>query len=300
MSQLQKIVVGHDLRAGGEIALRSAAELAKRCAARLRLVHIVEPQHSYQRISHPFTSPYTMEEIVRKTGARLQALTAGPEVAGLQVEYEVRGGKPFVELIIARRAWHADLIVVGGAGAHTTDFVGSTCERVVRKATVPVMVAKNALSAGAKTILVPIDFSDCAKIAAREALALAERFSARVVFFHAVDLYPAYTIAYTDDLGVSVPMPPPPPEAIENEWEAFLTGLPLEKIEWETRAEEDQAASAIVHQAKKVQADLIVMGTHGRSRLAHMLMGSVTEKVLHEAPCSVLTIRPEAFQFEMP
>ena len=55
MSQLKRIVVGHDFREGGEIALESAALLAKRCGAALRLVHVVEPHHLYQRISHPLT-----------------------------------------------------------------------------------------------------------------------------------------------------------------------------------------------------------------------------------------------------
>jgi len=120
----------HDLRAGGETALRSAAALARRCSADLRLVYVIEPQHTYQRISHPLASSYTLEEIAQKSGAKLEALAASPELAHLQVEYEVRTGKTFVELIIARRAWQADLIVVGPAsqGAH---FLGSTSERVV-------------------------------------------------------------------------------------------------------------------------------------------------------------------------
>ena len=115
MRQLKRIIVGHDLAAGGETALKSAVVLADRCGAALRLVHVVEPLDAYQRISHPLTSPYTLEEIAQKTGAKLQALAASPELARLQVEYEVRRGKPFVELIIAGRAWLADLIVVGGA-----------------------------------------------------------------------------------------------------------------------------------------------------------------------------------------
>jgi len=49
-----------------------------------------------------------------------------------------------------------------------------------------------------------------------------------------------------------------------------------------------------------VQADIIVIGTHGRSGLPHVLLGSVAEKVVRTASCPVLTIRPEAFQFEMP
>jgi nucleotide-binding universal stress UspA family protein len=216
------------------------------------------------------------------------------------VEYEVRRGKPFVELIIASRAWLADLIVVGGASRTEEPFLGSTSERILRKALVPVMVAKRLLSSEAKTFLVPTDFSSCARKAAEEALMLAKSFSGRVVFFHVLDLCPSYTIAYAHELGVSVPIPPPSPEEIEPEWEAFLSDLPLEKVDWEKCTEEGQAATAIVRQAEQGQADVIVIGTHGRSGLPHMLLGSVAEKVVRTAYCPVLTIRPDAFQFEMP
>ena len=97
-----------------------------------------------------------------------------------------------------------------------------------------------------------------------------------------------------------MPILPPSPEEIEPEWEAFLSDLPLEKIDWEKCTDEGQAATAIVHQAEQMQADVIVIGTHGRSGLPHMLLGSVAEKVSRMASCPVLTIRPEAFQFELP
>jgi universal stress protein E len=300
MRQLKRIIVGHDLGVGGEVALGSAVALANRCGAALRLVHVVEPLDAYQRISHPLTSPFTLEQIAQKTGVRLRALAVSPELARLQVEYEVRMGKPFVELIIAGRAWLADLIVVGGASRTEEPFLGSTSERILRKAMIPVMVTKKPLSSEAKTFLVPTDFSSCARKAAEEALMLAKNFSARIVFFHVLDSYHSYTIAYAHDLGVSVPISPPSPEEIEPEWEAFLSGLPLEKVAWEKCTEEGQTATAIVHQAKHVQADIIVIGTHGRSGLPHVLLGSVAEKVVRTASCPVLTIRPEAFQFEMP
>jgi nucleotide-binding universal stress UspA family protein len=300
MKNLKRIMVGHDLSAGGDVALRSAAVLAQRCAAALRLVHVVEPLHSYQRISHPLTSPYTLGEIVEKTGTRLQALAASPEFAGLPIEYEVRKGKPFVELIIAARAWLTDLLVVGGASQTEEPFFGGTTDRVVRKSPVPVMVAKKSLSAGAKTFLVATDFSACAREAAEEALMLAERFRGRVVFYHVLDLHPSYTTVYAHELGVSLPIPPPSPDEIEPEWEAFLAGLPLDKVDWKMSTEEGQAATAIVKQAQQVKADLIVMGTHGRSGLPYVLLGSVAEKVVRTASCPVIAIRPEAFQFEMP
>ena len=300
MSPLKRIIVGHDLREGGETALRSAALIAQRCGAALRLVHVIEPLHSYQRISHPLTAPYTIEEIAQRIGARLKTLAASQDLAQLQAEYEVRQGKPFVELIIARRAWQADLIVVGGAHEQEVHFLGSTSERVVRKAMVPVMVAKKILSARAKTFLVPTDFSDCAKKAAREAIMLAESFSGRVIFLHVVDLYPLYANSLGDDMEVLAPLPPPSPEELESEWQAFLSGLHLGKLDSEKFNEEGQAALAIVRQADQRQVDMIVMGTHGRTGLEYMLMGSVAEKVVRAASCPVMTIKPDAFQFEMP
>lgn len=300
MSQLKKIIVGDDLRAGGELARRAAAALATRCGATLRLVHVVEPPHYYQRVTHPLTSPYTIEEISQRVGEKLQAITAGPDFARLQAEYEVRRGKPFVELIIARRAWQADLIVVGSAHEDEAHFLGSTSERVVRKAMVPVLVAKKLLSGGGKTILVPTDFSDCARKAAEEAISLAESFSCPILFLHVVDLYPLYANAYADDMELLTPLPAPSSQELESEWQAFLSRLPLEKIDWKTQTEEGQAAMAIIRRAEQAQADMIVMGTHGRTGLEYMLMGSVAEKVVRTAKCSILTIRPEAFRFEIP
>lgn len=56
----------------------------------------------------------------------------------------------------------------------------------------------------------------------------------------------------------------------------------------------------IIKYAKELDVDLIVMGTHGRSGLAHVLLGSTAEKIVRKAPCPVLTVRPEGHQFVMP
>ncbi|HET9298151.1 MAG TPA: universal stress protein [Candidatus Binatia bacterium] len=298
MKTLKRIIVGHDFRAGGEVAVQSAAALAKRCGAALRLVHVIEPLDTYQRISHPLTSPYPVEEIAQKIGASLQALVAGAELAGLEAEYEVRTGSPFVELILAQRAWFADMITVGGA-SQPEEPSATTSERLMRKADVPIMVAKSRLSDEAKTFLVPTDFSTGAREAAEQALMLAENFRGRVVFLHVFD-QPSYRISYVHQLGVSLPTSPPTPEQMEPEWEDFLSGLHLEKVDWEKSSTEGKAATAIIRQAEQIKADVIVMGTHGRSGLPYILLGSVAEKVARAASCPVLTIRPEAFQFRMP
>jgi nucleotide-binding universal stress UspA family protein len=161
------------------------------------------------------------------------------------------------------------------------------------------MVVKSRLSPEAKTFLVATDFSTGAKQAAEQAIMLAENFRGRVVFLHVFN-QPSYMVSYVHELGVSLPISPPTPEQMEPEWEDFLSGLHLEKVDWEKSSTEGKAATAIIRQAEQVKADVIVMGTHGRSGLPYILLGSVAEKVARAASCPVLTIRPEAFQFRMP
>jgi nucleotide-binding universal stress UspA family protein len=299
MKQLSRILVGHDLKAGGEVALKSAAAIAQCCAAALRVVHVAEPLEPYQRLAHPLTPPYTVDEIVRRTGEQLKTLLTGGEFAGLEADYEVRLGKPFFELILAQRAWLADLIVVGGPSVPEEPFSASTSDRLVRKGDAPVLVAKIPLRADAKTLLVATDFSAPAREAAEAALRLAEKFDARIVFLHVLDR-PSYTVRYVQEWSVSVPAPPPAPEELEPEWEAFLSGLPLDRIDCEKIAVSGDAAQVIVAQANEQKADMLIMGTHGRSGLPYMLLGSVAEKVLRSARLPLLAVKSASFQFQMP
>src|SRR5688572_15618070 len=138
MGQLKRIIVGHDLRKGGEIALKSAIVLATKCDVTLRLVHVVEPYHLYRQISHPLASQYGREKIAEQAGAKLEEVAVSRQHGQLRVEYEVRTGKPFVELILAGRAWQTNLIIIGSPSRQQGHLLGSTGERVMRKAPVPV------------------------------------------------------------------------------------------------------------------------------------------------------------------
>lgn len=300
MSQVKKIIVGHDLRGGGDVAFRSAIALAGKCDAKLRLVHVMEPRHFYYQVSYPLAEHPRTEKIAERAGAKLEEMATSQAFNSQRIEYEVRTGKPFVEVILAARAWHADLIVIGGPTRQQGHLLGSTGERMMRKAPVPVLVARKPLCAPAERLLVPTDFSAAAVKAAKEALALAAMFGARVFFLHVLDPTPLYTYDYEDAIVPSLVIPPLRPEDIEGDWKAFFANFSLEKIRWENRTEEGRPAAKIIEHAAVVKADLIVMGTHGRSGLTHMFLGSVAEEVARSATCPVLTIRPEAFQFEAP
>jgi nucleotide-binding universal stress UspA family protein len=136
------------------------------------------------------------------------------------------------------------------------------------------------------TILVPTDFSKEAKTAFEVACTLASERRARLVVLH-VERPPVTA------LGGTAYVPPLPSEY---DREALLEELrklrPAEaNIAIEHRLAFGEPAPVIDEVAAEVHADLIIMGTHGRSGVRRLLMGSVAEQVVRKAPCPVLTIR---------
>ena len=94
---------------------------------------------------------------------------------------------------------------------------------------------------------------------------LGKCFDARLVFSYVLDSRRSLATRYARELRVTVQMPLPSPAEMEPKWEAFLSGLQLEIVDWEKHTGEGQAANAIVREAKHRQADIIVMSTHGRT-----------------------------------
>ena len=138
------------------------------------------------------------------------------------------------------------------------------------------------------TILVPTDFSETAEQALQVALSLGRDHQAKIVLVAAPPPPPPASEVYVplhDYDGVAEAMKRQLAELAKS-----ITALPVE-----TRlmvGSPGSPGSAIVALAEECQADLIVMGTHGRSGLSRLLMGSVAEYVLRHAPCPVLSIKP--------
>ena len=299
MTRLRHILVGHNFFPDGEVAVSSAAVLAARADAMLYILHAIEPIPAYRYVQWPSPRSHTHpEELVNTLKTEIKKLVDTLDIAPLSVITEVCTGKPFVELIAVYRRWPADMIVVGTSPRGEGRLLGSTADRVLRKSPVPVLVAKQRLTKVPKTILVPTDFSPCAQQAAAEGVAIARAFGSRAVFVHVLEQNYVYPPAY----GMApVLMPPVMPADIEPEWDEFLHPLSIGGgLVWEKRTCEGRAAETIATVAQEIGADVIVMGTHGRSALVQMLLGSVAETVVRTAPCPVLTIRPDALHFELP
>ena len=162
-------------------------------------------------------------------------------------------------------------------------------------------------------ILVPTDFSPAANQVLAYAFEEATQHQARLTLLHVLHHHPATEVYYVKGApesrtgfvaefgGDMCPRPGrAPPETIRRDYnEEALMQLselvpPSFTGVWEPQVVAGDPADAIVRMAEEREVDLIVMGTHGRTGLQHVLLGSVAEKVVRLAPCPVLTVRYKA------
>ena len=136
-------------------------------------------------------------------------------------------------------------------------------------------------------ILVPIDFSQDSEHAVDTAVGLARQFQARLTLLHAIHIPEAAEVnlaAYMDKIRSEADQSMTP--RLKRVQDAGATAEAVTVV--------GAPSQAIVDTARDRQADLIVMGTHGRTGLRHMLIGSVAERVVRMAPCPVMVVPREA------
>jgi nucleotide-binding universal stress UspA family protein len=151
-----------------------------------------------------------------------------------------------------------------------------------------------------KNILVPIDFSDYSKNALRYAVQFAKQFKAKMYLIYVVEpmIYPA-------DFSMGQVAIPSMDADLQNRADEELKLLAKNfidpSINSETLIKTGKPFVEINETAKEVDADLIIMATHGHTGVEHLLFGSTAEKVVRKAPCPVLTLREpiKGFNFNL-
>lgn len=145
------------------------------------------------------------------------------------------------------------------------------------------------MSVNVRHILVPVDFSENTPAILDWAAHLAGEHGSKVTLLHAYHL----PVEFQQLEGAY--LPPDFWQSVrteaENSLRRFAADLEQRKIRVETAVCEGYAATVIVEEAATRGADLIVIGTHGRSGFKHLLLGSIAERVVQKAPCPVLTVK---------
>ncbi|MFM8411750.1 MAG: universal stress protein [Alphaproteobacteria bacterium] len=290
------ILAAVDFSETGDGAARWAAEVAATHGASLVLFHALAPAMPADPAPEFLPLPARFyDDLSDAARAHLARLSAELAPRCPRVETAIEIGPASATILTAARRFAADLVVAGTRGLTGWKklLLGSTAAQVVRGAECPVLVV-HPEDAGTprriRTVLVPTDFSEDATRAVEAAIRILGRGrDERIVLLHAFHV-PIEFVA-----------PLPAPVLLDDRSQAHTTArIATEKIASrvresglgvEIRVVEGYPPEEIVRAARDTGADLVAMGTHGRSGWKRLVLGSTAERVLPSAPCPVLTVQ---------
>jgi len=150
-----------------------------------------------------------------------------------------------------------------------------------------------------KKILVPTDFSEYAQLALQYGISLCREFEAKLILLHVIEdpFYPSTGANFGFDMADFF-------DRLEKESEQRMVEMTAEieaqQFSVERIITRGTPFMEIIRIAREETIDMIILSTHGRTGLAHVLMGGVTDKVVRKAPCPVLVVRKAQHDFIMP
>jgi nucleotide-binding universal stress UspA family protein len=291
---IRTIVAASDFSTDAGAAVEWAAEIAREHAARLVLVHAAMVATPMVPEFIPLHETF-YADLRAQARDELDRLAATLEETGVTVETGIIDAPAAAAVLDVAAHHRADLIAVGTRGltGWKRTILGSVAARLVRKALCPV-VTVHARDSGrhrpVRTILVPTDFSKDAEKAAEAAFAILGEGEEepRLVLLH-VYRYPLVLTPTAKPVLTASP-----DEVIlsaHREMSALAKRFSRSGLRIQTSVIQGTPAEVILEQARHHGADLIAMGTHGRSGLDRLLLGSTAERVLSSAPCPILTVR---------
>ena len=281
--EIRRILVGTSLDDDSEAVARLGAEAARAAGATLHLVHAFSPMPAGGWGSPGETGLQREEEDRLRAALAAQASRVG---AG---EHSLEAGPPHRAMSELAERLEAGLIVVGAStGGPMARMLGSTADRVVRKARRPVLVARGGLRPPPSRVLAPVDLSPLSGQAFRRGLGLLHALGGDGPFPDVEALFvlsvvqrqtsPQFTPEQIDRLAA---------EELERFVAAQAGGAEVRR-----RVRTGNVREEILAELAATGADLVMIGTHGLGGFDRFVIGSVAADVLREAPCSVLVLPP--------
>lgn len=288
----RRILVATDFSSGASRAIDRAAALARTLDASLLLLHVV-PQNALVDLAR------MLHEVVDEARARaekaalhdLRTLATGlAHRLPVAAETRVACGPVVASIIDAANRFDAGLLVLGARGTNPVrDFLlGSNAERTLRKAERSLLIVRQPGRTAYRQVLVPVDFSGHARHALQLACSLAP--DAVVTALHVFDAPLEARLEYAGvpeaDITAYRERGRREAEASLHEFLAETPGLPAGRVV--PQVEIGYPAGVILDTARRLGADLVALGKHGRSPVEEWVLGSVTIHAINNAPCDVL------------
>lgn len=297
MSRWASVVTGVDFTPGSATALRQAMRIAKRQGAPLRVAHVIETLvvMDLEEALRPFQADIRAGLLADARREWTTFVAGIPGAAALDLAVEVNHPVFAILRLVAQQG--ADLLVLGAHGTSPPERgAGTLATACVRKAPADVLLVKEAHAGPFASVVACIDFSATSLRALERAVRVAAQDGATLHVLH-VFAAPWHRLHYL------APTPQASPDyqrqyrdGLRRRLEAFCEPLRDAMAGLAVRHELFDAAGhgrGITEFVTRVGADLVVLGTRGRTNLRDLLLGSTAERVVRDAPCSILTVTPE-------
>lgn len=292
--KIKKILAPIDFSEFSDHALSHALFLAEKQNAQLTLLHVYI-LHQENMNEESFVLEY--EKFVKRKEEEifglLQEHNKKANVKGISIDSQVvRGFSAAGAILEYINEYEFDVVVMGTHGRTGLKkwLYGSVAEKIVRLSPIPVLTTIGSIKKYAiDKILIPVDFSEYSKQAAKCAISLAQEYGSHLIFLHVIDqnIHPSLFASGVTNIF---------------QFDSELHGRSTTKLkEFAGISEENatfvtvsgKAHQEIVDYAKENEIDLILMATRGLSGLEHTLLGSTSERVVQLAHCPVLTLERE-------
>jgi nucleotide-binding universal stress UspA family protein len=288
-SRIEKILVSTDGSEYSEGAVREAIKLAKKCGSSLTAISIIESNPEFDALA-----PQIMEKKEKTARQNLEMVKEQAKKTGVACDIIVREGEDSYKIIVDEAMKNKNTTIVMGRRGRTglkRLMMGSVTARVIGHAPCNILIVPKAAQLEFKGIVVATDGSKYSTAAASEAIGLARLNKSSLTIISAV---PSELMTPTDiDFTMNQKELIAEKEMHEAEKNAKAVKEVALKAGVDAKAfvMTGRPADAIIEIARDKKADLIVLGSHGRTGVERLLMGSVAERVIVLAPCPVLIVK---------
>lgn len=268
--KLGKLLLATDGSKFSDGAIREALSLSKRCSSRLIAVSVIKTNLEFE-----VTMPQVIEKEEEEASKHLDAIKMRAAQEGIDCEISApHSEEPYRDIVDAAAKSRADVIIMGRHGRTGLPrlMMGSVTARVIGHSPCNVLVIPPDAKVECRNILIATDGSGFSEAAAREAIGIAKKCESALI---------VVSVAWNDS-EIS---------AVENNVRKIVDLAKAEGVEAEGRTLIGKPYEAIVDTAKQRHTDLIIVGSHGRTGLKRLLMGSVTERVIGHTEAAVLVVR---------
>ncbi|KUO57220.1 MAG: hypothetical protein APF80_04355 [Alphaproteobacteria bacterium BRH_c36] len=273
--------MANDLSARSDRALRRAVSLAKEFDAELEVVTVIDEM---------LLEASTSKNKLLAEQALTAQLSAVPDGDGVRASQRVMVGLDYEDIIRRSVEFDADLVVLGIHRHKTKElFRGTTAERVVRYGVRPVLVVNDTVTGPYRRVVVASDLSAHAEAAARTAARLVPL--GEVILVHAVHRPYVAFLGRGDQNSLMAEHRNEVAATLHEMIDRLSAELGNRTPKFELSLPEGEVHGAIQAEVAKYKPDLLAVGTHGRTGIAHTVIGSIAEQVLADCPIDVLAVK---------